>query len=111
MIGLKMIDREQSTRVSSKCHYVTIFVIAMSYMSIYVTCNAEAEPGPVADANPNALWDKLPALQEFHAAGKLLSMKPKQSLTSSSQGMINTLMLVRYNKLGENNRFSKISFF
>ena len=66
---------------------------------MYVTCNAEAEPGPEADANPDALWDKLPALQEFHAAEKLLSMKPKQSLISSSQGMINTLILVGYNKL------------
>ena len=102
MIGLKMIDREQSTRASSKCHYVTIFVIAMSYMSIYVTSNAEAEPGPVADANPDALWDKLPALQEFHAAGKLLSMKPKQSLISSSQGIINTLILLSNNQLGKN---------
>ena len=84
MKGLKMIDREKSTRTSSKCHYITILVIAISYMSIHVTCNADAEPGPEADASPDALWDKLPALQEFHAAGKLLSMKPKQSLTSSN---------------------------
>ena len=98
MKGLKMIDREKSTRTSSKCHYITILVIAISYMSIHVTCNADAEPGPEADASPDALWDKLPALQEFHAAGKLLSMKPKQSLISSSQGMINTSMLVRYNQ-------------
>ena len=68
-------------------------------MSMYVTCNAEAEPDPEADANPDALWDKLPALQEFHAAEKLLSMKPKQSLISSSQGMINTLILLSYNQL------------
>ena len=90
MIGSKIIDREKSTRVSSKCHYLTILFITISYMSMYVTCNAEAEPGPEADANPDALWDKLPALQEFHAAEKLLSMKPKQSLISSSKGMTNT---------------------
>ena len=94
-----MIDREKSTRASSKCHYLTILVITISYMSIYVTCNAEAEPGPEADASPDALWDKLPALQEFHAAGKLLSMKPKTSLISSSQGIINPLILLSYNKL------------
>ena len=88
MIGSKIIDREKSTRVSSKCHYLTILFITISYM--YVTCNAEAKPGPEADANPDALWDKLPALQEFHASGKLLSMKPKQSLISSSQGKRNT---------------------
>ena len=87
MIFLTITSRDKTLRRKIMCHSVIVLVILVSYMCRYVTCDADAEPDPDPNADPDALWDKLPALQKYHAAGKVLSLNPKQSFISPTQGI------------------------
>ena len=73
--------------IRSLCHSKAVFVTVI--LCLFVNCDAKANPIPEPNADPEALWDKLPALQKYHAAGKLLSLKPIQSFISPTQGSVN----------------------
>ena len=51
-----------------------------------VRCNADADADPLPKADPDALWDKLPTLQKYHATENIYSPNPSQSFTSMTQG-------------------------
>ena len=51
-----------------------------------VRCSADADADPLPKADPDALWDKLPTLQKYHAGGNEYSANPSQSFTSLTQG-------------------------
>ena len=92
-------SRAKTTRISFLCHSKAVFamfaIVIILHMCLSVTFS-DAKPNPIPEpkANPDALWDKLPALQKFHAAGKLLSLNPIQSFISPTQGSVN----IYYNK-------------
>ena len=49
-------------------------------------CNADADADPLPNADPDALWDKLPTLQKYHKNENIYSANPSQSFTSLNQG-------------------------
>ena len=51
-----------------------------------VRCNADADSNPEPNADPDALWDKLPALQNYHADANAPTSNPLQSFTSLRKG-------------------------
>ena len=80
------VSRNKSMRLNCMCHYVIMLIIILFYSCISVKCDADPKANPEANADPDALWDKLPALQKFHGAGKLVSINPIKSFISPTQG-------------------------
>ena len=84
-----MSGRIQTVRPGFRCHpkaFVFMLAVILLNMCLLLTCDAEANPIPKPSADADALWDKLPALQKFNAAGKVLSLNPTKRFTSASQG-------------------------
>ena len=66
-----------------------MFSVIIVYVCFSVTCDAKANPFPEPKADPDSLWDKLPALQKLHAARKAQSLNPIQSFILPTQGSVN----------------------
>jgi hypothetical protein len=79
-------SRNKSIRLNCMCHYIIMLIIILFYTCISVKCDADPNANPGPNADPDALWDKLPALQKAHGAGKLHSLRPIQSFISPTQG-------------------------
>ena len=65
-----------------------MLIILLLYMMciLVVRCNADADSNPESKADPEALWDKLPALQTYHASRDIHTSNPSQSFTSLKTG-------------------------
>ena len=62
-----------------------ILIVYMMCISV-VRCNADADSNPEPKADPDALWDKLPVLQNYNSAGNVPTINPLQSFTSLRKG-------------------------
>ena len=81
------------TLIRLQCHYVLhylLFTVLCLNLCLLTKAEAEADASPDADAaaNPDPLWDKLPSLQRFHAAGKKLALKPIQGFATPKSGNV-----------------------
>ena len=75
------------------CHIFIMLIMLLLYMMciLVVRCNADADSNPESKADPDALWDKLPALQSYHSSGDTHSSNPLQSFTSLKTGNLDLL--------------------